>query len=264
MSRSGFPQIRVHRDSACIACHSSRDTVRCATGEEYRSSCDDSCMAHSSYCALRRQAARRSCSAASLRSRLSNPTHAEFACRRDATFKAIYKVALSYLRQFLNLAASPASDCSLSESSPVARRDVAPVQQISRNAHPARQTAAHPGIWRRIKIGLILTTATGLFASLPFALATGAHSIASFLEWEAIYAGVIALGAFLFARMVAHIVTAEFDTRQIEYGDYRVHETSMFDDDCWHRINPASGLPMNGSLDLAGNPFGWDSRIHGD
>jgi len=127
-----------------------------------------------------------------------------------------------------------------------------------------RQTAAHSGIWRRIKIALILTTATGLFASLPFALATGAHSIASFLEWEAIYAGVIALGAFLFARMVAHIVTAEFDTRQIEYGDYRVHETSMFDDDCWHRINPASGLPMNGSLDLAGNPFGWDSRIHGD
>jgi hypothetical protein len=127
-----------------------------------------------------------------------------------------------------------------------------------------RKTSAHFGMWRRIKVALILTTATGLFASLPIVLATETHSIASFLVWEAVYAGVIALGAFLFAWMVAHIATAEVATGQIEYGDYRVHETSMFGDDCWHRINPASGLPMNGSLDLAGNPFGWDSRIHGD
>ena len=127
-----------------------------------------------------------------------------------------------------------------------------------------RQTVAHTKVWRRIKVALILATAAGLFASVPFALATGAHSIASFLVWEAVYAGVIALGAFLFAWMVAHIATAEVATGQIEYGDCRVHETGMFDDDSWHTINPASGLPMNGSLDLAGNPFGWDSRIHGD
>jgi hypothetical protein len=92
-------------------------------------------------------------------------------------------------------------------------------------------------------------------ASFPFALATGEHTVASFLVWEVAYASVIALGALAVAVMVVCIVTG-----QIEFGDYDFHEMDALDHGCLHKINPASGLPMNGSLDIAGNPYGCDSH----
>ena len=119
------------------------------------------------------------------------------------------------------------------------------------------QAISHSSAWSRLKIVFVMAGVTGLLASLPFALASGAHSVTSFLVWEVVYASVIALGALVFAVMVAHVATGE-----IEVGDYKPHETGMFDDDSLHRINPASGLPMNGAIDVAGNAYGVDFHAH--
>jgi hypothetical protein len=127
------------------------------------------------------------------------------------------------------------------------------------------ETIPHFGVWSGLKVVFALTAVTGLLASFPFALATAAHTIASFLVWEVGYASMIAFGTLAFAVMAVRVATG-----QIEFGHYEVHETDMFDDvgmfddGSLHRINPASGLPMNGSLDIAGNPFGWDSHSHWD
>lgn len=42
------------------------------------------------------------------------------------------------------------------------------------------------------------------------------------------------------------------------------HNTHPFSDDNQNRINPASSLPMNGSVDIHGNPFGTGSSISHD
>jgi hypothetical protein len=117
-----------------------------------------------------------------------------------------------------------------------------------------RRTIAHSRLWRRLRIGFVLATATGLPASLPFALANGTHTVLLSLVREVGYAAVIALGALTFA-----VVLARAAAGQIEFGNYERPETGMFDDGSLHRINPASGLPMNGALDFAGDFYGWDS-----
>ena len=113
------------------------------------------------------------------------------------------------------------------------------------------------GVWSRFRVAFVLAAATGLLASLPFALASGAHSFASFLVWEVVYASVTALGALAFAAMMARIATGE-----IKPGNDAPHETDMFGHSSLFRINPASGLPMNGSMDIAGNPYGTDFHSH--
>ena len=102
---------------------------------------------------------------------------------------------------------------------------------------------------------LVLAAVTGLLASLPFALANGTHGIASFLVWELVYASMVALGALGFAAMMAHIATGE-----VEPGGYEPGESGMFGRRSGFRINPASGLPMNGLLDWDGNCYGCDSH----
>lgn len=42
------------------------------------------------------------------------------------------------------------------------------------------------------------------------------------------------------------------------------HNANLFSDDNQNRINPASSLPMNGSVDIHGNPFGTASAISHD
>jgi hypothetical protein len=121
------------------------------------------------------------------------------------------------------------------------------------------EATAHSTVCSRLKVVFALTAATGLLASFPFALATAAHTVASFLVWEVAYASMIAFGALAFAVMVVSVATG-----QNEFGHYEVQERGMFDDGPLHRINPASGLPMNGSLDIAGNPFGSESHSDWD
>jgi hypothetical protein len=122
-----------------------------------------------------------------------------------------------------------------------------------------KQTIAHSTVRRRYKVILALEVVTGLSASLPFALATGAHSIRSSLVWELLYASVIALGTLVFAVFMARVATG-----QIECGDIEYREMDAFDHGCLHEINPATGLPMNGSLDLDGNPFGCGPHDHSE
>ena len=42
------------------------------------------------------------------------------------------------------------------------------------------------------------------------------------------------------------------------------HDAHSFSEDNQSRINPASSLPMNGSVDIHGNPFGSGSSISHD
>lgn len=41
-------------------------------------------------------------------------------------------------------------------------------------------------------------------------------------------------------------------------------QTNQFSEDHHNRINPASSLPMNGSVDIHGNPYGTGSSISND
>jgi hypothetical protein len=111
-------------------------------------------------------------------------------------------------------------------------------------------------VWSQLRVVFVLALVTGLLASLPFALASGRHSILSSLWYEVVYATLIALGVFAIALMVAHITTCH-----MESGEYEPKERRMFDYGTPYRINPSSGLPMNGALDCAGNMFGWDSHF---
>ena len=119
--------------------------------------------------------------------------------------------------------------------------------------------ARHGAEWPRVGSGitaiLVLTALTGLLASLPFALASGTIGVASFLVRELIYASVTALGALGFAAIIACIATSE-----IKSGDYEPVESGMYGHRFEFRINAATGLPMNGELDWAGNPYGCDSH----
>jgi hypothetical protein len=122
-----------------------------------------------------------------------------------------------------------------------------------------KQTIAHSTVRRRYKVILALEVVTGLLASLPFALATGEYSIGSSLVWELLYASVIAFGTLAFAVFIVRVATG-----QIEFGDIDFHEMDTFDHGCLHKINPASGLPMNGSLDADGNAFGCGPHVHSE
>ena len=112
-------------------------------------------------------------------------------------------------------------------------------------------------VWSRTAVALVLGVMTGLLASLPFALESGAHGFASLLMREVAYAGLTALWALGLGAMMAHFVTGE-----VSSAGYEPTETAMYGHSHLFQINPASGLPMNGALDFAGNPYGWDSRFH--
>lgn len=118
-----------------------------------------------------------------------------------------------------------------------------------------KQTVMQRRVWSQTMAALVLAAVTGLLASLPCALASSTHGVASFLVRELIYASVTALGALGFAATMAHMAAGE-----IESGDYEPVESGTFGRRSGFRINPATGLPMNGSLDWAGNPYGWDSH----
>lgn len=123
-----------------------------------------------------------------------------------------------------------------------------------------RPTTPYSRVINRLKVVLALAAVTGLLGSVPFAWATCSHTVVSFLARDLAYAGVIALGTLFFAALVAGIATSP-----IESGDYEVpHNTGMFDRGTLFRINPSSGLPMYGALDVAGNVYGHDShsRLH--
>jgi hypothetical protein len=112
---------------------------------------------------------------------------------------------------------------------------------------------------RRFKFAVALASLTGLTASLPVALALGAHSFVSFLVREVSYATAIAIGALCFT---AALTSAR--TRQTGSGEVGYHESDAFEHGILHRINPASGLPMSGALDLAGNVYGFCSHDHSE
>jgi hypothetical protein len=119
--------------------------------------------------------------------------------------------------------------------------------------------ASHGAAWPRVRsrttTTLVLAALTGLLASLPFALPGGTHGVASFLLRELVYASATALGALGFAAMMAHIATSE-----IASGDYEPGDSGIFGRRSGFRINPTTGLPMNGMLDWAGNWYGCDSH----
>jgi hypothetical protein len=116
---------------------------------------------------------------------------------------------------------------------------------------------AYTRVWSRLRIVFVLAAVTGLLASLPFALTSGAHRVASFLVSEVVYASVISVGSLVVAVMMARVVTGE-----IEFGVYEPHETGVFDHGSLFRINPATALPMNGAIDSVGNAYGTDSHSH--
>lgn len=112
-------------------------------------------------------------------------------------------------------------------------------------------------VGRQFRIALVLAAVTGSLASLPFALAGDMAGVASFLVREGVYAGATALGALAFAAMMARVATAEVET-----GGDEPHETDGFGHHHLFTMNPANGLPMNGSIDVAGNPYGEDFHSH--
>ena len=124
---------------------------------------------------------------------------------------------------------------------------------VTENARQNR-TISDSMLWNRVKLILALAAASGLSASLPFALAAGVHNIGSLLMREILSASAITVGTVLFGMWIAWVVTGRVvQDSEVKY-EYEYEHTRP------HRINPASGLPMNGALDLEGNPFGWDSR----
>jgi hypothetical protein len=121
-----------------------------------------------------------------------------------------------------------------------------------------RRTIAHSSVVNRLKLAFALAAITGLLASVPFAWASSARTVVSFLVWELVYTAVTALATLCFAVLMARIATG-----QIEFSDYEVpNQTRRFDHGTPFRINPATGLPMNGAIDFAGNLYGWDSHSH--
>ena len=125
---------------------------------------------------------------------------------------------------------------------------------VTENARQNR-TISDSMLWSRVRLILAVAAASGLSASLPFALAAGVHNIGSLLMREILSASVIAVGTVLFGMWIAWVVTGRVGVR-----DSEVDYAGEYEHPRLHRINPASGLPMNGALDLEGNPFGWNSR----
>lgn len=123
-----------------------------------------------------------------------------------------------------------------------------------------RQTITHSQFINRLKAALALAAVTGLLASVPFAWATCSRTVVSFLVWDLAYATLFAPGTLFFAVLMARIVTGQIDS-----GDYELPcKAGMFGDGALFKINPCSGLPMYGVLDVAGNVYGSDShsRLH--
>lgn len=112
-------------------------------------------------------------------------------------------------------------------------------------------------VGRRFRIALVLAAVTGLLASLPFALAGDMAGVASFIVREGPYASATALGALAFAAMMARIATGD-----VEPSGDEPHETDGFGHRHLFTINPANSQPMNGSIDVAGNPYGEDFHSH--
>jgi len=117
------------------------------------------------------------------------------------------------------------------------------------------QAVVRPRVRSLVVIGL--AAGTGLLAPLPIALASGAHTIASLLVHELVYASVTMLGALACATMIAGIATGE-----AQPGGDEPYEACRFGHRHLFRINPASGLPMSGALDMAGSPYGEDFHSH--
>jgi hypothetical protein len=118
-----------------------------------------------------------------------------------------------------------------------------------------RQVVMQGRGWSRTMVALVLAAVTGLLVSLPFAFASSAHGITSFLVRELVYASVIAPGALGFAAVMAHIATGEIGS-----GDYEPGGLGIFSRRSGFRVNPATGLPMNGLLDWDGNCYGCNSH----
>lgn len=125
---------------------------------------------------------------------------------------------------------------------------------VTENARQNR-TISESMLWSRVRLILALAAASGLSTSLPFALAAGVNNIGSFLMREILSASLIAVGTVIFGLWIAWVVTGRLGVRDSEVDYAGEYERPRL-----HRINPASGLPMNGALDLEGNPFGWNSR----
>jgi hypothetical protein len=119
------------------------------------------------------------------------------------------------------------------------------------------ETNSHSKFVNGLKVVFVLATATGLLVSVPFAAATGTQTVTSFLVWEAVYACVVALGTLCFVVLMAHVATGK-----VESGDDEPYKSGMRGCGTPFKINPATGLPMNGALDFGGNPYGWDSHRH--
>ena len=128
---------------------------------------------------------------------------------------------------------------------------------VTESAHQRRAIPLSK-VWNRLRVAFVLAAATGLLASLPFAKASGANSITSFLAYELVYAAAVTFGVLAFS-----VVAASCATGQIELGEYESYGAGgLFTRGFLFRINPASGLPMNGSLDVAGSPYGSDFHSH--
>ena len=125
---------------------------------------------------------------------------------------------------------------------------------VTRN-NRVNQLIISPAASRRTRaVVLMLAITTGLLGSLPFALAGATHSVASFLLREVTYASLTTLGVLGFNKMMVHIATGQTDS-----DGYEPVGTAMSGHRCLFRINPASGLPMKGALDVAGNVYGESS-----
>lgn len=118
---------------------------------------------------------------------------------------------------------------------------------------------AHSLLRRRWKGIFAYSVLTGLSGAFSIALVSEVHSIRSFLVGElSIGVGIMALTLVLGA-MTSSFALAPGDGGADEEDGYWRSRDAFDIDAGAPTINPASGLPMCGSLDVAGNPYGCDS-----
>jgi hypothetical protein len=112
---------------------------------------------------------------------------------------------------------------------------------------------------RRWKSILAFSASAGLSGASSIALVVDIHSFRSFLVGElSIGAGIMALTLVVGAITSSFALASSDCAADEEDGYWRCSDS--FDIDAGApTINPASGLPMCGSLDVAGNPYGCDS-----
>jgi hypothetical protein len=133
---------------------------------------------------------------------------------------------------------------------------------ISVETGRVKQTIALSKVRLGYKNSLVLAAVTGLLTALPVALSTGRHTVSSFLVRESVCASVIAFGTLIFALIMARVAASPVSAGHTDSDNWEPYERGPFGQGPWHTINPANGLPMNGSLDVAGNPFGCDFHSH--